>query len=102
MSLKRYVVQRIPVSEDHSGRTWKPEDKCPDPAMDVILNILFDRGRSYQADLVEEVAERMNVKKGTAAAYVSGALLAFREAGWVECVEKDGHRPVWDLAKAAL
>lgn len=93
----RRSSSRTPVSVLIPTRTWKAEDKCPPKPMDAILDILLEGGRMYQAEIVEAVAERLEVKRGTAASYVSGALLAFAEAGWVECVEARGKRPVWKV-----
>lgn len=66
--------------------------------MNAVLDILIRRGRSYQADIVDELAAILGVPLGTAAAYTSGALLFFREAGWVKLVEAENNRkPVWEV-----
>lgn len=97
---RRAATHRHPVSEDHADRTWRPEDKCPDYAMNVVLEVLLERGRSYQRDIADEVAAKLDLNAGTAASYTSGALLYFREAGWVRCVEVEGGKlPVWEVVE---
>lgn len=77
-------------------RSWEPEEKATDEAMNAVLEILIRRGRSYQHDIADELAAVMDVKIGTARAYVSASLLFFRRAGWVRLIE--GGRPaVWEL-----
>jgi hypothetical protein len=98
---KRKAADRVPVWEEHPDRTWRPEQKCPAPAMDVVLTILLEADDQwlYQSDLVQRVIGRMGVKQGTAASYVSGALLAFHEAGWVEPVVRDRKSPAWKVVE---
>lgn len=89
----------VPVSED-AVRTWRPEDKCPDHAMNVVLEVLMERGSAVQAELSEEIAVRLEIPIGTGLAYVSASLLAFREAGWARCVTPPGNRnPVWGITE---
>jgi hypothetical protein len=95
----RARVQGTPIRifEDHQQRSWKPQDKATDEAMNCVLEVLIRRGRSYQYDLADEVAAVMDVKLGTARAYVSASLLYFREAGWVRLVEVEDGRAVWEI-----
>ncbi len=87
-----------PVTEDHADRGWKGEDKCPDYAMNEVLQILLDRGRQYQSEIAEHLAERLDMKMSTAAAYTSASLLHFREIGFVRVVER-GRSPVWEAVE---
>lgn len=87
---------RIRVTEDDPRRSWRPEEKVTDEAMNVVLGYLIEKGRSYQADIAEHVAAELGIKLGTAAAYTSASLLYFREAGWVRHVEDEGHKAIWE------
>lgn len=90
-------TSRVPVSVA-AVRSWRPEDKAPDAAMNAVLELLIDHGRALQSDLASELANILDVKLGTARAYVSASLLMFREAGWVQCVTKPGDKkPVWEI-----
>lgn len=91
---KREVVTYTPVSEDDPARRWKGQDACPDYAMNVVLDILTERELVVQSELSEELAVRLELKLSTARAYVSGALLAFREADWVECLNPGSRKNI--------
>jgi hypothetical protein len=88
--------KRVRVSVDHPDRSWRPHQKCPDQRMNAILDMVIERGEFFQADLREAVREAFDIPMGTATAYTSGALLGFREAGWVKCVD-DGPCPYWKV-----
>jgi hypothetical protein len=85
------------VYEDGVRRTWTPESRATDEAMNCVLEILLRRGRSLQSDLAEEVAATMDVPIGTARAYVSASLLYFRLAGFVRHVGNEGRTAVWEI-----
>jgi hypothetical protein len=68
--------------------------------MNTVLEILMDRGRQHQKEITEELAIRMDLNLGTAAAATSGSLLWMRQAGWVRVVER-GRSPVWELVEGS-
>lgn len=79
-------------------RTWDPEDKATDEAMNEVLDILLSRGRMFQAEIAEEVQARMGVLIGTARAYTSGSLLYLSQVGFVRHVETVKGKAIWDVA----
>jgi hypothetical protein len=91
---------RIPVSEDSPDRTWTAERKCRGDVQVEILELIIEAGwSSFRTfDLTEALAAtRPEWKYGTCSAYVSGALLAFREAGWVRSLGRDGKTYLWEV-----
>lgn len=91
--------QHSRIFEDNPKRTWRPHDKSNDEAMNVVLDILIRCGEARQSDIADEVAARLHVPLGTARAYTSGALLAFRETGWAVCVH-EGRPAVWRIEES--
>lgn len=82
---------------DQGKRSWTAESRTTDRAMNAVLEILMERGTSYQSDIADELIDVLGCKAGTAAAYASASLLYFREAGWVRLVEVEGNKAVWEL-----
>lgn len=91
-------VTHARIFEDHPDRSWSPEEKATDKAMNAVLEILMRRGQAYQNDIADELAAVLGVPLGTARANTSAALLCFREAGWVRVVAGEDRRQVaWEL-----
>lgn len=101
---QRVQTHSYPVHEDHEDRGWKGEEKCPDYAMNEVLDILLERGRQYQSEIAEELAARQDLKLSTAHAYTSATLLHFRKIGFVRMVELDKTgvgrpKPIWEAVE---
>jgi hypothetical protein len=87
---------RTPVSRDDPARTWRPHEKSNDEAMNVVLDYLIQNTEAHQSEIAQVVASKLKVPMGTAQSYTSGALLAFRETGWVRCVH-EGRPALWRI-----
>lgn len=75
--------------------------RCPYYAQDVALEIIIAKNAPFwQHDLAKELQDRLGLEKATAQGYVSGALLAFRAAGWVRRIDgtESGvfHHQLWE------
>jgi hypothetical protein len=93
-------THHFPVAEDAIDRTWVAERKCRADVQLEVLEIIIDAGwSSFRTfDLVNLLAHaHPEWKYGTCSAYVSGALLAFREAGWVRPLGRDGKTYRWEV-----
>lgn len=88
---------RYAVSDPNAPRSWEPRAKCRDEVMNIVLEILLERGETSQKEINRALAERLDdVTLGTVRAYVSASLLHFAQAGWVESTERDADRsPIW-------
>jgi hypothetical protein len=92
--------ERHPVSDPSADRSWEPHSKCRDEVMNIVLQLLLDRGEASQMVLNGALAMVMpaDIPFGTIRAYVSASLLHFAQAGWVESTERDGERsPIWKV-----
>lgn len=93
-------THRYPVGEDVPERTWTAERKCRADVQLEVLELIMDAGwRTFFTFQVVEALQFAHPewKPGTCSAYVSGALLAFREAGWVRYVGRDEHSHLWEV-----
>jgi hypothetical protein len=92
--------QRRPVAEDHPDRPWEPCRKCREEVQVEILELIMDAGwRTFRTLQVTEAlsASHPEWRYGTCSAYVSGALLAFREAGWVRSLGRTDNTYLWEV-----
>lgn len=95
--MRRQKKPRTPTRVyEEAKRDWEPEQKCPSDRLDAILDMVIEMGAFYQKELVERVMIRFDIPKGTAAANVSAALLAFNREGWVAVVAPD-QETVWKV-----
>jgi hypothetical protein len=99
-------VPNYRVHEDHADRSWKGNDKVPDYAMNVVLDILLVRGRQTQDEIARELAATLEMKLSTARAYTSASLLHFRMIEFVRVVDREGElteggrrSPVWEAVE---
>jgi hypothetical protein len=90
-------MRQYSIADDADERTWSPEEKATERQMEVVLELLLEFGSMSQKELAEELSGALNMKIGTARAAVSASLLFFRQAGWVEVLEREGGSNIWRI-----